>query len=278
MNEEFFTADYHDDAELVVVGIPFDGTSSFRPGSRFGPPAIRNYLYGIEGWSPYQNRDMAYYSIYDYGDIEIPFGNTEKTLDIIGDTLNPLFDADKKVISLGGEHLVTYGIIRSLVNYYDNLTIIHFDAHADMRDEYMGEKLSHATVIRRAGEITGFENVYQFGIRSGTKEEWDFSKNYCNFYPFNLDKFFEVIETFSEDDPLYVTIDLDVLDPAYFPGTGTPEPAGISTKELLKAILALNYKNVVGADIVELSPDYDRSGASSMAASHVLRELSLAML
>jgi agmatinase len=275
MYDEFFSATSIDDAEIVLIGIPYDGTVSFRPGSRFGPQAIRNVLDGIESYSPYQELDMADYDIFDYGDIELCFGNTERVLKTIKDTVEPLYKDGKKVLAIGGEHLVTLPLVQAALCVHETINIIQFDAHVDMRDDYLGEKLSHACVMRRVGELVGFANIYQFGIRSGTKEEWEFSRNYSNIFPFNIDAFCDVIKSFGPKDPIYLTIDIDVLDPSYLPGTGTPEPCGISTRELISAIGALQGKNIIGADIVELSPDYDPAGISSITASHIVREVTL---
>ncbi len=275
MNEEYFAAASVEDADIVMIGLPFDGTVSFRPGTRFGPAAIRNVLYGIETYSPYQQTDMSELDIFDYGDIEVPIGNTVRTLELIEKTVTPFFQSGKKVLALGGEHLVSLGVIRAALKKYSQLTIIHFDAHVDMRDDYLGEKLSHSTVMRRAGELMGYSNIYQFGIRSGSKDEWDFAFSNSNIYPYKISDFYNVINSFSDGEPIYLTIDLDVLDPSYFPGTGTPEPCGISTRELIDAIIAMEEKNIIGADVVELSPDYDPTGVSSVTAAHIVREVSM---
>jgi len=275
MNEEFYKAKDIDDAEIIICGIPFDGTVSFRPGSRFAPSAIRNVLYGLETYSPYQDKDITDYKVFDTGDVEIPIGNTERTLKTIEDFLTPLFAKKKKILSLGGEHLITLPIIKAALIQYPSIKIIHFDAHTDMREDYIGEKLSHSTVMRRIGEITGFKNIFQFGIRSGLKAEWDFCKSNGNFNPFNTDNAKNIADSINDKEPIYISLDMDVLDPSYFPGTGTPEPCGITTKQLLDALLAFKNKNVIGADIVELSPDYDKSGISSVTASFFLRELAL---
>jgi agmatinase len=277
INEEFFKAASKEDAELIIAGIPFDSTTSFRPGSRFGPQAMRNVLFGLETYSPYQKKDFTDIKAFDMGDIEVVIGNAAKTLAEIEKTLFPLFSSGKKILSLGGEHLVTLGVIKSLTSLYSDLLVIHLDAHVDMRDDYLGEKLSHASVMRRVAELIGFENIYQFGIRSGPKEEWEISKQYSNIYPFNLKSFSEIVSSFPDEAPIYLTLDLDILDPAYLSGTGTPEPLGVTTKELHKALLSLRGKNIIGADIVELAPDYDNSGTSSVTAAFFMREISLLM-
>ncbi|QRN86671.1 agmatinase [Clostridia bacterium] len=265
------------ESELVLFGIPFDGTVSNRPGTRFGPRGIRRELDGLETYSPYLNRDLDDYLICDLGDIELNFGNTKETLHRIQKETAEIVSDGKKTLALGGEHLVSYPLIELFQKKYPSLVVIHLDAHADLRDDYLGESLSHATVMRRALSCLEPGSLYQFGIRSGTREEFSFAKENTHFYPYCLNEMPEVLKTLG-DLPLYVSLDLDVLDPSAFPGTGTPEPGGVSFKELLRAIHALVGCNVVGADVVELSPQYDVSGVSDATAAKVVRELALAML
>jgi agmatinase len=263
-----------DEAEYVLFGAPFDGTTSYRPGARFAPSVMRRESYGIETYSPYQYIDLADCRVFDAGDIELPFGNTERVLEMIEQMTSKIITRDKKPVMLGGEHLVTLGAVRALVKKYPDLRIIHLDAHADLRDEYLGEKLSHATVMRRCSELVGMKNIYQFGIRSGTAEEFLFGR-----IPnpiFGLEQIDEEIENtlfVAEDSPVYITLDLDVLDPSVFPGTGTPEHNGCTVSEILAYTMAFSDLNVVGFDIVELSPPYDPSGISTAAANLILREM-----
>ena len=175
-----------DKADIVIFGAPFDGTTSFRPGTRFAPSAIRNDSIGIETYSPYQDKDLAEINVCDIGDLEFPFGNTQKVLDIIQQTSNEILSLNKTPIMIGGEHLVTLGSVSAVMKKYPNLHIIHFDAHTDLRDEYLGEKLSHSTVIRRIWELVGDDKIYQFGIRSGEKTEFEFAKNHTVLQKYNL--------------------------------------------------------------------------------------------
>ncbi len=265
-----------EDARAVIFGAPFDGTTSFRPGTRFGPSAIRGESDGIETYSPYQNRDLEDISVFDSGDLYFPFGNPKAVLDMIEARTQEILVADKMPVMLGGEHLVTLGAVRAMVKKYPNLHIIHFDAHADLREAYLGEQLSHASVLRRCWDLVGDGHIHQFGIRSGERAEFDFAFAHTDFHPFNVKDVLDVVLGLNSEVPVYVTVDLDVLDPSLFSGTGTPEAGGIFFPDLEEALLALEALNVVGFDINELSPPYDTSGVSTAVACKVLREMLLA--
>ena len=267
------------DAKLVLFGAPFDSTTSFRPGARFGSSAMRHESFGIETYSPYQDRDLTDCAIFDSGDLELCFGSAEAALADVEARAAEILKADKMPILLGGEHLVTLGSVRAVAKKYPNLHIIHFDAHADLRDDYLGAKLSHACVIRRCHDILGDGRIHQFCIRSGDREEFRFARQHTELHPFS----FEGLDTvcarlIAENAPVYLTIDLDCLDPACFPGTGTPEAGGVTFPQLLTAILQVAQLNVVAADLNELAPMLDPSGASTAMACKVLRELLLALL
>lgn len=265
-----------DEARAVIFGAPFDGTTSFRPGTRFGPGAIRAESDGIETYSPYQNKDLEDIAVFDSGDLLLPFGNTEAVLEEICARTAEILEAGKMPVMLGGEHLVTLGAVRAMVQKYPELHIIHFDAHTDLRDDYLGERLSHATVIRRCHDLVGDGRIHQFGIRSGERAEWDFAFAHTDFHPFNVKDVLDVVLALGSDVPVYVTLDLDVLDPSLFCGTGTPEAGGVFFQDLEEALLALEALNVVGFDMNELSPHYDASGVSTAVACKVLREMLLA--
>lgn len=265
-----------DEARAVIFGAPFDGTTSFRPGTRFGPGAIRAESDGIETYSPYQNRDLEDIAVFDSGDLLLPFGNTEAVLEEICARTAEILEAGKMPVMLGGEHLVTLGAVRAMIQKYPELHIIHFDAHTDLRDDYLGERLSHATVIRRCHDLLGDGRIHQFGIRSGERAEWDFAFAHTDFHPFNVKDVLDVVLALGSDVPVYVTLDLDVLDPSLFCGTGTPEAGGVFFQDLEEALLALEALNVVGFDMNELSPHYDASGVSTAVACKVLREMLLA--
>ncbi len=264
------------ESEIVIFGAPFDGTTSYRPGTRFAPRAIRGESYGIETYSPYQDKDLTDAFVFDAGDLELPFGNTERALDEIQSMTTKIISDKKIPLMLGGEHLVTLGAIRAMHERYSDLHILHFDAHTDLRDDYLGEKLSHATVIRRSWDILGDGRIFQLGIRSGEKSEFEFAREHTFLNKFNLDCIDEVISKLM-GKPVYFTLDLDVLDPSIFPGTGTPEAGGVSFTDLLSAIIKIGKLQIVGCDMNELSPTYDQSGVSTAVACKVLRELLLSL-
>jgi agmatinase len=271
-------ADYTD-AKIVLFGAPFDSTTSFRPGARFGPSAMRHESFGLETYSPYQDADLTDYVIFDSGDLELSFGDTESALADIQKRAEVILADDKFPLLLGGEHLVTLGSVQAVYQKYPNLHIIHLDAHADLRNDYLGAKLSHACVMRRCHDLLGDGRIHQFCIRSGDRSEFRFAEAHTDMHPLTLDGFDRTISTLKATQvPVYLTIDLDCLDPAIFPGTGTPEAGGISFNQLLSAILAAAQCHVVGADLNELAPMLDHSGASTATACKVLRELMLALL
>lgn len=269
--------DDYDMAKLVVFGIPFDGTTSYRPGTRFGPMHIRAESEGIETYSPYLDMDLDDYKIHDAGDLYFPLGDVKVVLELIESYADKIMGDGKVPIMIGGEHLVTLPVLKSVYKHHNDLHVIHLDAHADVREDYMGQPLSHATVIRRVSDFVEANRIHQYGIRSGERSEFDWAKRNTDFNPFSLEGIKKLKEILGET-PVYLTIDLDVLDPSIFPGTGTPEPGGITYKELMKAMVLLSDLNIVGADIVELSPHYDQSGASTAVACKTLRELTLAVI
>lgn len=264
----------YDESSIVVFGAPFDSTTSFRPGTRFASQVMRSESWGLESYSPYQDEDMYDYNFFDGGELELPFGNSEEALVQIEEFSTKVVEDGKIPAMIGGEHLVTLGSFRGVFKKYPDVHIIHFDAHADLREDYLGQKLSHATVLHRVWDLVGDNKIFQFGIRSGEREEFAWGKEHVYTNKFNLDNLEYAIEKV-KDKPVYVTIDLDVLDPSVFPGTGTPEPGGVQFKELLAGILKLKGLNIVGFDVNELSPQYDPTGASTAVACKVLREMLL---
>ncbi|NLC94114.1 MAG: agmatinase [Bacilli bacterium] len=272
----FCNSDY-EEAKTVIFGAPFDGTTSYRPGTRFAPNAIRVESYGLEVYSPYQDKNLTDYPIFDAGDLVPKIGSVDKMIDDIETFTTKLLDDGKQPVMLGGEHSLTVGTIRAMAKKYPDLHILHFDAHTDLRDTYFDHKLSHANVLYRAWELIGDGRIFQFGIRSGAKEEFEWAKEHVIQNKYNINGLDEALKIV-KDKPVYITIDLDVLDPSVFPGTGTPEPGGISFQELLDAILKFTQlENIVGADVMELAPHYDQTGASTIVACKVLRELLIAI-
>ncbi len=268
----------YEDASIVLFGAPFDSTTSYRPGARFGPAAMRHESYGLETFSPYQNTDLTDYAIFDSGDLELCFGSSEQALSDIEARTNTILDDGKFPLLLGGEHLVTLGAVRAVAQRHPDLHIIHFDAHADLRDDYLGAKLSHACVLRRCHDLLGDGRIHQFCIRSGDREEFAFAAAHTEMHRFTFDGLKELTDALRQSQtPVYLTIDLDCLDPSVFPGTGTPEAGGVTFLQLLDAIRMVSGVNLVGADVNELAPMLDASGVSTATACKVLRELLLAL-
>lgn len=264
-----------ENSKIAVFGAPFDGTTTYRPGARFASQAIRNEFYGLETYSPLLDKDLSDIDVFDCGDLELPFGNTALSLEKIYDFSVYLYKNNKIPVMIGGEHLVSLPAIKAAYEKYNDLRVVHLDAHTDLREEYMGETLSHSSVIRRVWDILGDERIYQFGVRSGTREEFEWAKlGHTYLQKFNLDGLESLVGI---KHPIYVTIDLDVLDPSIFPGTGTPEAGGIAYKELERLFSILQNVNVVGFDIVELAPHIDASGVSTAVACKVLREMILSL-
>lgn len=264
----------YEESRIVLFGAPFDSTTSFRPGTRFASSAIRSESFGIETYSPYQDKDMMDDSFFDAGDLELPFGDPTLALDQIEEMTEKIRKDGKIPFMIGGEHLVTLGAVRSLARAYPDLHILHFDAHADLRDEYLGVKLSHACVLRRCHELVGDGHIWQFGIRSGDREEFLWGRDHVFTRKFDFAGLDETVKKL-KGKPVYLTLDLDVLDPSVFPGTGTPEAGGVTFMELMDALRLATKCRIVGLDMNELSPAYDASGASTATACKLLRELLL---
>ena len=265
-----------DQADTVLFGAPFDSTTSNRPGTRFGPSALRRESYGLELYSPYQDRDLSDRAVLDSGDIELPMGSSVLALEAIQARAAEILAAGKRPFLLGGEHLVTLGAFRAAHEKFPEVCILHFDAHTDLRQEYLGVELSHACVIRRCWDLAGDGRIFQFGIRSGDRSEWQCGKSHVFTHPFDLDGLESTVSMLG-NKPIYFTVDLDVLDPSVFPGTGTPEPGGVSFEALRRAVtLVCSRCNIVGCDVNELSPPYDPSGVSNAVAAKIVREMLLA--
>lgn len=263
-----------DEARIVIYGAPFDSTTSFRPGTRFASHIMRGESYGLETYSPYQDLDMEDTRILDSGDLELCFGDAEQALRDIELRAREILAANKLPFMIGGEHLVSLGAIRAAADKYPDLHILHFDAHTDLRDEYLGTKLTHAGVMRRAWDLVGDEHIWQLGIRSGLREEFQWAREHTRLHKFDLKAMPDAMAAL-KGKPVYFTIDLDVMDPSVFPGTGTPEYGGVSFKELMEAAILGCSLNIVGCDVVELAPGLDQSGASTAAALKILREMLL---
>ena len=269
------TKDDFETVDIVLFGAPYDSTTSFRPGTRFGPSAMRAESFGIETYSMLADRDLEEdANVYDSGDLELPFGAPDRALDMIEERAAEIFDAGKIPFLLGGEHLVTLGAVRAAAKRHPGLVIIHFDAHADLREDYLGVQLSHACVLRRCHDILGDGRIFQFGIRSGTRDERRFMLDgHVTTELFSDSTLSDAVARIGQETPVYLTIDMDVLDPSEFPGTGTPEAGGFSYPQLVADMrLVCSKLNIVALDNVELSPGLDPSGRSTALACKFLRE------
>ncbi|MEA1961956.1 MAG: agmatinase [Bacillota bacterium] len=262
--------------EKVLLGLPMDSTTSFRPGTRHAPYRVREVSEAVEEYSIYQDKSLEDILFYDAGDVVIPFGNIYASLERMEQVARGFLAEGKKIFSIGGEHLVTLPMVRAYKEKYADLCVLQLDAHADLRTDYLGEELSHATVMRQVMKVIGGKNLFQLGIRSGTKEEFQYGALHSNLY---VDQVALVVDEVLEkigSRPLYITLDIDVLDPAFAPGTGTTEAGGISSKELLTTLHRLASANVVGFDMVEISPPYDQADNTSILGAKLMREVLLA--
>ncbi|SEO84508.1 agmatinase [Paenibacillus sp. OV219] len=279
-NVFILSSEDYNTSKAVIYGMPMDFTVSFRPGSRFGPPRIREVSIGLEEYSPYLDRSLEDIEYFDAGDLLLPFGNAARSLDIISEFVAGVLEDGKMPVGLGGEHLCSWPIFQEVYKKYPDMAIIHFDAHADLRENYEGEPLSHSTPLRKAAGLIGGKNIYQFGIRSGSREEWQFARENINFHPFEVLEPLKKVLPELAGRPVYLTIDIDVLDPSAAPGTGTAEAGGITSKELIDAVHAIAKAgiNIVGCDLVEVAPAYDPTEQTQIVAAKVIREMLLGFI
>ena len=258
----------YNESSIIIFSVPLDATTTFRPGARFGPSSIRDASYVLEEHDYITGEDILDVPFHDLGELQLS-GDLSTALNEIKEAADKILKDSKKPLALGGEHLITYPLIQAMIKKYSDLHVIVFDAHTDLRDEYLGLKTSHATVMRRVYDLLGPKRLYQFGVRSGSKEEKEFSQGRIIGSSFPGKNLLNQLKA----KPVYLSIDIDVLEPASAPGTGTPEPCGWSTKELINSITALRGLNVIGADLVEVSPHHDPSGITAINAARAVREL-----
>jgi agmatinase len=263
------------ESKIVLLGCPYDGSASFRPGARFGPSAIRKASWGIETYSPYFDKDLSELSIHDMGDLELPLGEKKASLALIRKALRRVLSEKKFPVLLGGDHLITLPIAEEILRVYPQLYLIQIDAHTDLREDYLGEKLSHSTVMRRVVDQLGEKRLFQIGIRSGTEDEFKLAKKMRSIISPNRETLRSMVKRL-RNQPVYITLDLDVIDPSLLPGVGTPEPGGLTFQGFISLLKKLQTLQVIGFDIVELTPDYDPTQISSITASVILREMVLA--
>ncbi len=274
MGDKFlFASSEKEDADVCIFGMPFDSTTSFKPGTRLGPRAIRDASYNLEFYSMALERNIRDIKIFDAGDTGF-YTNPQHAISEISEQTRELLKSDKFIVGLGGEHTVSYGIAHAMKEIYKDVAVIQFDAHADLRTVYDFEKFSHACVMNLIGNDIGFENIYQFGIRSGEEEELKFAEK-TNFFPlhkYDTAQILEILDELNINKKVYLTIDIDVLDPAFAPGVGTPEPGGITAIDMFKILNSLKKFDIVGFDVVEVNPMVDISGITAMLAAKIIRE------
>jgi agmatinase len=263
------------ESKMVILGCPYDGSASFRPGARFGPSAIRKASWGIETYSPYFERDLSQLSVHDLGDLELPQGEKKASLALIRKALRRILSEKKFPIIIGGDHLITLPIVEEILRVYPHFYLIQIDAHTDLRENYLGEPLSHSTVMRRVVDRLGEKRLFQIGIRSGTEDEFKLAKKMRSIISPNREALRSMVKRL-RNQPVYITLDLDVIDPSLLPGVGTPEPGGFTFERFLSLLKELQSLHVIGFDMVELTPDYDPTQISSVTASVILREMMLA--
>jgi len=261
-----------DEAEIALFGVCWDGTSSFKAGSRFAGFAVREASFGMEEFSFYQQRSLLDIKFADYGDLFLPPGQKARVLADIESAVKEIRAKGQFPIAFGGEHLVALPLILAAFEEHPDMALVHFDAHADLRPDLWGDTLTHATIIGRAADRIGYENLFQFGIRSGSIEEWQLAQQHQTIRPFSLEAIDEVLAKLG-DRPIYITLDMDVLDPSLYPGTGTPEPGGIGWDLLIAGLKRFRGRKLVGMDCLELAPHYDATGVSAMTMAKTLREM-----
>jgi agmatinase len=262
-------------SRAVILGCPYDGSASFRPGARFGPSAIRRASWGIETFSPYFERDLSQLSVHDMGDLELPLGEKKLSITLIRKALRKILSEKKFPISLGGDHLITLPIVEEVLRVYPSLYLLQIDAHADLREDYLGETLSHCTVMKRVLDRLGKGRLFQVGIRSGTEEEFELARRMKSIVSVDQDSLRSMVKRL-RNKPVYLSLDLDVIDPSLLPGVGTPEPGGFTFQGFISLLKELQPLHVIGFDMVELTPDYDPTQISAITASVMLREMILA--
>ena len=256
-----------------LFGVPYDGTTSFRPGTRFGPAAIREVSNGLETYCPQLHLDLEDLAFADLGAVDIPFGAPEPVVAMVRKATTAVLGQGLKPLMLGGEHSISCGAVAAVAERYPDLLLVQLDAHADLRDEWLGARHSHACAMRRCLEVLPSGDLLQLAIRSGTKEEFSELQRTGRRMA-NVAALGETLAS-AQGRPIYLTVDLDWFDPAVLPGTGTPEPGGYRWQDFAELVEVLRPHHLVAADVVELAPQLDGSGVSSVLAAKVTRSLLL---
>lgn len=270
--DRFMWSSNDDAAPIVIFGVPLDETTSFRPGTRFGPSAAREASHALELYSLRQNRSLDPADHMDAGDLTLPLGSVKDALKVVRGASRDILQRGKKFMALGGEHLLTLPLVESMHEIHPDLVVVQMDAHADLRQEYTGTRLSHGTVMRRVIDVLGPGRLFQLGIRSADKGELDEARGLTEVHFYSVLEPLLAILPRLAGRPVYLSIDIDVIDPAFAPGTGVPEPGGVTSRELLDSLSALKGQNVVGADLVEVAPAYDSTGQTGLLAAAIVRE------
>ena len=264
-----------EESQGVILGCPYDGSASFRPGARFGPSEVRKASWGIETYSPYLGRDLSHLTVHDMGDLELPLGEKEGSFGLIRESIRRILSKNKFPIVLGGDHLITLPIVEEILRVYPSVHLLQIDAHADLREDYLGDTLCHCTVMKRVVDRLGKGRLFQIGVRSGIEEEFRLARSMKSIVPLDRGSLRSMVKRL-RSKPVYVTLDLDAIDPSLLPGVGTPEPGGLTFQAFLALLKEIQPLRVIGFDMVELTPDYDPTRISSITASVILREMILA--
>jgi agmatinase len=256
-----------------LFGVPYDGTTSFRPGTRFGPAAIREVSQGLETYCPQLDLDLEDLAYADLGAVDIPFGAPEPVVNAVQQATTAVLDLGLKPLMLGGEHSISSGAVAAVANQHPDLVLVQLDAHADLREEWLGTRHSHACAMRRCLEVLPSGDLLQLAIRSGTRSEF----NELHSSGRRMDDVQALRDAMAPwtGRPIYLTVDLDWFDPAVLPGTGTPEPGGFLWGDFAAVVDVLSGHRLVAGDVVELAPQLDSSGVSSVLAAKVTRSLIL---
>ncbi len=261
-----------EEADIALFGVCWDGTSSFKAGSRFAGFAVREASFGMEEFSFYQQASLLDIRFADYGDLFLPPGQKARVLDDIASAVREIREKGQFPLAFGGEHLLADPLIMEAHADHPDLAVVHFDAHADLRPDLWGDEWTHATILGRVADRIGYANLKQFGIRSGSKEEWELARQHDTLRPFTVEALRAHLDSLG-DRPIYLTLDMDVLDPSLYPGTGTPEPGGITWDLLIAGLKLFKGRRLVGMDCLELAPHYDPTGVSAITMAKTLREL-----
>ena len=256
-----------------LFGVPYDGTTSFRPGTRFGPAAIRDVSNGLETYCPQLDRDLEDLAFADLGAVDIPFGAPDPVLEAVRESTEAVLNLGLRPLMLGGEHSITAGAVAAVAAQHPDLVLVQLDAHADLRDSWLGSRHSHACAMRRCLEVLPSQRLFQLSIRSGTRVEFEELRGSGRLMA-DVQALAAALQPL-QGRPLYLTVDLDWFDPAVLPGTGTPEPGGYLWADFAALVNVLRQHQLVAADVVELAPHLDPSGVSSVLAAKVTRSLLL---